>query len=36
VPLKLTGGVQVDFGRQLSGIDVDHLARLLAQLTRVL
>lgn len=29
------GGVQVEFGRQLSGINVDHLARLLAQLGRV-
>lgn len=30
------GGVQVDFGRQLSGLDVDRLARLLAQLGRVI
>ena len=29
------GGVQVDFGRQLSGLDVEHLTRLLAQLGRV-
>ena len=29
------GGVQVDFGRQLSGLDADHLARLLEQLGRV-
>ena len=29
------GGVQVDFGRQLSGLDVDRLARLLDQLGRV-
>jgi hypothetical protein len=29
------GGVQLEFGRQLGGLDVDRLARLLAQLARV-
>ena len=29
------GGVQLEFGRQLGGLDVDRLARLLAQLGRV-
>ena len=34
--LKLwPGGVHLDFGRQLGGLDVDRLARLLAQLGRV-